>query len=216
MQRLQSVRTVCQSLVTAEENGFGAVAVCNSESSRYAGCSSQALVSSTLVQGLPFDPPRGSESAVVQLQDWQILCLVVVGPSAYLCLVFRSWETLCSPPSGQDHEGVPRHAAELKSKSPVEEHDEHAVDPLEDGGGVLQGEAVLAKENSAWGSEVKENNGCTAGVTVSHTWSHTHTTQNLSLSIRYIVYCFLSNQCETLLSPAGGHTTHHKHPPSSC
>lgn len=88
----------------------------------------------------------------------------MVGAAAHLCLVFRCGEALYSPSSGQDHQGVPRHAPELKGKSPIEEHYEHAVDPLKDGRGVLQGEALLAKENSTWRSEVKENNGCTAGV----------------------------------------------------
>lgn len=75
---------------------------------------------------------------------------MVVGPSAHLCFVFRGGEALYSPSSGQDHQRVPRHAPELKRKSPVEEHDERAVDPLEDGGGVLQGETLLAEENSTW------------------------------------------------------------------
>lgn len=75
------------------------------------------------------------------------LNLVGVGAAAHLCLVFRV-EFLHRPPSGQDHQGVPRHVPELKGKRPVEEHDEHAVDPLKDGGGVLQDEALLAEENS--------------------------------------------------------------------
>lgn len=75
---------------------------------------------------------------------------MVVGATAHLCLVFRGGEVLHSTSSRQDHQGVSRHAPELKGKSPVEEHDEHAVDPLKDGGGVLQGEALLAKENSTW------------------------------------------------------------------
>lgn len=84
---------------------------------------------------------------------------MAVGSSAHLSFVFRGGEAVYSPSSGQDHQGVPRHAPELKRKSPVEEHDERAVDPLKDGGGVLQAEALLAKENSTWWSEVKENNG---------------------------------------------------------
>lgn len=78
-----------------------------------------------------------------------VVVVVVVGATAHLRLVFRgAGEALHSASSGQNHEGVPRHAPELEDKSPVEEHDEHAVDPLEDGGGVLQGEALLAEENS--------------------------------------------------------------------
>lgn len=83
----------------------------------------------------------------------------MVGAAAHLCLLSRAGEVLHRPSSGQDHQGVPRHVPELKGKRPVEEHDEHAVDPLEDGGGVLQDEALLAKEDATWGSEVKENRG---------------------------------------------------------
>lgn len=83
---------------------------------------------------------------------------MVTGAAAHLYLVLGG-EFVHHPSSGQDQQGVPRHVPELKGKRPVEKHDEHAVDPLEDGGGVLQDEALLAEENSTWGSEVKENPG---------------------------------------------------------
>lgn len=76
---------------------------------------------------------------------------MVVGAATHLRLVSRGGEALQpSSSSGQHHQGVPGHAPELKGKGPIEEHDEHTVDPLKDGGGVLQGEAFLAKENSTW------------------------------------------------------------------
>lgn len=76
---------------------------------------------------------------------------MVVGAAAHLCLVSRCGEAVYPPSSsGQHHQCVSRHVPELKGKSPVEEHDEHAVDPLKDGGGMLQGEALLAKKNSTW------------------------------------------------------------------
>lgn len=89
---------------------------------------------------------------------------MVVGASAHLHLVLRGGEAGDGRTPRQDHQGVPRNTAELKGEGAVEEHDEHAVDPLKDGGGVLQGETLLAEENSALGSEVKENNVCSAGV----------------------------------------------------
>lgn len=69
--------------------------------------------------------------------------------SSHLGLVVRHGVALFFGPFGQDHERVPGNVRKLKGKSPVEQHDEHTVDPLEDGGGVLEDEALLAKENPA-------------------------------------------------------------------
>ncbi len=102
---------------------------------------------------------------------------MVAWAAAHLCLLVRGGETRCCAPSGQNHQGVPWHAPKLKGKSPEEEHDEHTVDPLKDGRGVLQGKALLAKENSTWWSEVKEDNVCTAGTQVRR-----HKTHRCSLS----------------------------------
>lgn len=56
---------------------------------------------------------------------------------------------LCTaPPSGQNQQGVSRHVPKLEGKRPVEEHDEHTVDPLKDGRGMLEDEAFLAEEYS--------------------------------------------------------------------
>lgn len=90
----------------------------------------------------PFDLQRCSRPA----QHREALRLAVVG--ADLRLVFG--EARHASPSGQDHQGVARHAPELEGERPVEDHDEHAVDPLKDGGGVLQGGALLAEENPTW------------------------------------------------------------------
>lgn len=75
---------------------------------------------------------------------------MVAGPSTDLHLLLRGGEAVHSLSSGKHRQGVPRHPPKLKGERPVEEHDEHTVDPLEDGGGVLQDKALLAKENSAW------------------------------------------------------------------
>lgn len=74
----------------------------------------------------------------------------MVAGSADLCLVVRGGEALHHPAFGEHHQGVPRHAPEFKGKSPIEEHDDRAVDPLKDGGGVLQGIALLAEKNPTW------------------------------------------------------------------
>lgn len=81
----------------------------------------------------------------------------MVGAAAHLHLVSRAGEVVHRPSSGQDLQVDPRHVPELEGKRPVEEHDERAVDPLKDGGGVVQDKALLEKENATWGSEVKEN-----------------------------------------------------------
>lgn len=88
-----------------------------------------------------------------ELHHGEALHLAAAG-AAHLRLELGGGEALklSRAPSGQDQEGVPGHAPELEGERPVEEHDEHAVDPLEDGRGVLQGEALLAEEDSAWGS----------------------------------------------------------------
>lgn len=120
-----------------EENSFGSVAM-------------QDTASRFWMYVSPFDS--------TDLQDWHALYLAVVGSSAYLCLVLSSGESRYCPSSGEDHEGVSRHAPKLKSKSPKEEHDEDAVGPLKNGRGMLQDEALLAEEDSTWWSEIKENN----------------------------------------------------------
>lgn len=97
-------------------------------------------------------------SSAVQLQNWKIHCLVVAGPSINLWLVPSDGEAGKSPHSGENDQGVDWHAPKLKGKCPIEEHDDHAVDPLKDGGGVLQWEAFLTEENSTWWWEVKGNN----------------------------------------------------------
>lgn len=76
------------------------------------------------------------------------LHLAEIGAAAHLRLV--RVESPVRPSSGQDHQGLSRHVPKLKGKSPVEEHDEHAVDPFKDGRGVLKDEALLAEENSTW------------------------------------------------------------------
>lgn len=68
-------------------------------------------------------------------------------------VLFSEVDLSTAPPSGQDEQGVSRHVSELEGKGAVEEHDEHAVEPLKDGRGVLQGEALLAEEDSAWRSK---------------------------------------------------------------
>lgn len=132
-------------------------------------------------------PPGVQKHAAARLQHREALCLVVAGAAAHLCLVLRGGEALHRPSSGQDHQGVPRHAPELEGESPVEEHDEHAVDPLKDGGGVLQGEALLAEEDSTWGSEVKENNGCTAGGRGGQ-WTHRDTKHKAGVQTSFWVF----------------------------
>lgn len=72
---------------------------------------------------------------------------MVVGAANSLHLVVRA-EAPVRTSSGQDHQGFSRHVTKLEGKSPVEEHDEHAVDPLKNGGGVLQDKALLTEENS--------------------------------------------------------------------
>lgn len=72
---------------------------------------------------------------------------MVVGAANSLHLVVRV-EAPVRASSGQDHQGFSRHVTKLEGKGPVEEHDEHAVDPLKDGGGVLQDKALLTEENS--------------------------------------------------------------------
>lgn len=57
-----------------------------------------------------------------------------------------------APRSGQDEQGVSRHVPKLKGKRSVEEHDEYTVEPLKDGRGMLQDEALLAEEDSTWRS----------------------------------------------------------------
>lgn len=99
--------------------------------------------------------PRGLQrgrNASVRLQNQEILWLAVAGPPADLGLVLRAGEAVqpSSSSSGEHHQGVRRHFSKLKDKRPVKQHDDHAVDPLEDGGGVLQGEALLAKKDSTW------------------------------------------------------------------
>lgn len=81
------------------------------------------------------------------LQDRQIVRLRVTRASCGLRLLLSGGETASS---GEHHQSVPRHAPELEGKRPVEDHDEHAVDPLKDGRGVLQRKALLAKEDSTW------------------------------------------------------------------
>lgn len=80
---------------------------------------------------------------------------MVVGAAAFRLHLVSGRGGEARPPrssssSGQDCQCVARHAAKLEGECPVEEHDEHAVGPLEDGGGVLQGEALLAEEDAAW------------------------------------------------------------------
>lgn len=72
---------------------------------------------------------------------------MVVGAANSLHLVVRA-EALERASSGQNHQGFYRHVTKLEGKSPIKEHNEHAVDPLKDGRGVLQDKALLAEENS--------------------------------------------------------------------
>lgn len=78
---------------------------------------------------------------------------------SYVSFLSGRGEAQDASSSGQNHQSVAWDAAKLEGERPVEAHDEHAVDPLKDGGGVLQGEALLAEENATWGSKVKENRG---------------------------------------------------------
>lgn len=89
-------------------------------------------------------PWRGSQLPA-SFRHRKALPLPAVG--AHLRLVVRV-EAPGRASSGQDHQGFSRHVPELKGKSAEEKHDEHAVDPLKDGGGVLQDEALLAEENA--------------------------------------------------------------------
>ena len=54
------------------------------------------------------------------------------------------------PSPGQHHQGLPGHTGELEGKGAIEEHDDDAEDPLEDGRGVLEDEALLQEEHAAW------------------------------------------------------------------
>lgn len=129
--QLRYCANVCQSLVAAACNG-------EREDLQRPGDTQQHQC----LHVSPFDLQRCSRP----VQHREALRLAVAG--ADLRLVFG--EARHATSSGQDHQGVPRHAPELEGERPVEDHDEHAVDPLKDGGGVLQGEALLAEENSTW------------------------------------------------------------------
>lgn len=129
-----------QSLVTAEWCRFG------------------TMTQPSLWTPPPHPHPQGSWRTLPVWFHYGEPLLMVIGAAAHLCFVLGG-EFVHHPSSGQDHQGVPRHVPELKGKRPVEKHDEHTVDPLEDGGGVLQDEALLAEEDSTWRSEVKENPG---------------------------------------------------------
>lgn len=129
--QLRYCANVCQSLVAAACNGAR-------EDLQRPGDTQQHQC----LHVSPFDLQRSSRP----VQHREALRLAVAG--ADLRLVFG--EARHASSSGQDHQGVPRHAPELEGERPVEDHDEHAVDPLKDGGGVLQGEALLAEENSTW------------------------------------------------------------------
>lgn len=48
------------------------------------------------------------------------------------------------------HQGVSGDGAELVGERAVEDEDEDGEDPLADGGGVLQDEALVYKERAAW------------------------------------------------------------------
>lgn len=119
---------------------------------------------------------------------------MVVGPSCLLSLVVTAGKALDTP-SGQHHKGIPGHVPKLKGKGPKEEHDDDAEQPLKDGGGVLQGKALLDKEDTAWeGQRVKENNstyldrGTTERLHVeTHMRTHTHT----YINSMYAKYAFI-------------------------
>lgn len=66
------------------------------------------------------------------------------------------------------HHGVTSDGAELIGEGAVEDQDVHGEDPLADGCGVLQDEALVDKENATWEKEdVKEKQSGTAELTVS-------------------------------------------------
>lgn len=66
------------------------------------------------------------------------------------------------------HHGVTGDGAELIGEGAVEDQDVHGEDPLADGCGVLQDEALVDKENATWEKEdVKEKQRGTAELTVS-------------------------------------------------
>lgn len=54
------------------------------------------------------------------------------------------------------HHGLAGDGAELVGEGAVEDQDVHREDPLADGRGVLQDEALVDEEDAAWGGGVKE------------------------------------------------------------
>lgn len=90
------------------------------------------------------------KSCTFQLQDGQVFCLEVAGSPTDLRFVPREGEAGKSPSSREGNQRVSWYAPKFKRKRPIEEHDDHAVDPLEDGRGVLEDETLLAEKNSTW------------------------------------------------------------------
>lgn len=66
------------------------------------------------------------------------------------------------------HHRVAGDSAKLVGEGSVEDQDVHREDPLTDGSGVLQDEALVDEEDATWGGggRVKGNNGGGAGGTL--------------------------------------------------